>query len=80
MKNIDINAVDSLGNTALMKATEGGHLKCVQALLAKRDTKVLIKNKAGLTALMMTAKDKPDIKELVERAEEKELRPKQKKR
>jgi ankyrin repeat protein len=52
--NVDVNAVDDQGNTALIQAARFGHDEVVTALLvAKAD--VSIKNNEGKTALMLAA-------------------------
>ena len=52
--NVDVNAVDAEGNTALIEAARFGHDDVVQALLiAKAD--VNVKNKQGKTALMLAS-------------------------
>merc|ERR1740122_761451 len=76
VKGTNVNATDLLGNTALMRAVESGNKESVAALLSRREIRISVKNKAGLNALMMAQKDKTEIRELLERAEEKALKPK----
>jgi len=57
--NVDVNAVDERGNTALIEAARFGHDDVVTALLiAKADVKV--KNNEGKTALMLAAENGHD--------------------
>lgn len=52
--NVNVNGVDTDGNTALIEAARFGHDDVVQALLiAKADPN--IKNRAGKTALMLAS-------------------------
>lgn len=53
-KGIDVNAVNRLGNTALMEASSNGCLRVVQLLLDKH-ADVNVKNHAGQYALLLAA-------------------------
>ena len=50
-KNIDINAQDSIGFTALHYAVKGGHILVIEALLARDEFNVNLRDESGSTAL-----------------------------
>ena len=50
-KNIDINAQDSIGFTALHYAVKGGHILVIEALLARDELNVNLRDESGSTAL-----------------------------
>ena len=61
-KKIDVNAQDSLGETALMKAITNGDLETVKSLIEKgADVNIKAKYATGYTALMLASLE-PDIK------------------
>ena len=51
-----VNAADTAGNTALMRAAAGGYTEMVEALLAMPGLDVNAANRDGVTALMRAAK------------------------
>ena len=53
---LGVNAADTAGNTALMRAAGGGHLEMVAALLAAPGIDVNAANRDGNTALMRASK------------------------
>ncbi|WP_295163331.1 ankyrin repeat domain-containing protein [uncultured Brachyspira sp.] len=65
-KNININIQDDVGNTALILASMGGHIKSVE-LLIKANADKLIANKYGNNALFYAKqKNYTDIIKLLE--------------
>jgi hypothetical protein len=64
MDSIDINAVDSKGYTALMYASEKGHIRKISQLMNSMKLDVYIRNKDGKTALDLTTGD--ECKQLIQ--------------
>ncbi|KAL4228182.1 Osteoclast-stimulating factor 1 [Mactra antiquata] len=53
--NVSVNSLDKAGSTPLHWAAHGGHIDCLQALLAVRNVQVSVQNKLGDTPLHSAA-------------------------